>query len=104
MYDCISFADDISFGAIASQSKILTDPKNLYAASHAVDRNTSTCMRTVAIGNNAPDKTTWWKVDLGETLNIYSINILFKNYDNYGMYHFDSNHVEGSIVDNSYKV
>lgn len=28
----------------------------------------------------------WWKVDLGGVYNIYSINILFKKYDGYGMY------------------
>lgn len=45
-------------------------------------------MRTNAIGRNAPDKTTWWKVDFGAVYNIYSINILFKNYDTFGMYVF----------------
>lgn len=84
------FADDLSFKAVASQSKILYDPSNFYAASNAVDRNTATCMRTVAIGNTAVEKTTWWKADLSETFNIYSINILFKNYDNLGMYSIKS--------------
>lgn len=80
------FADDLSFKAVTSQSKELFDPSNLYAASRAVDRNPATCMRTVAIGITTPQKSTWWSVDLGGTLSIYSINILFKNYYDYGMY------------------
>lgn len=39
-------------------------------------------MRTKEIGSNSPDKTVWWKVDLGQNYSIYSINILFKDYDN----------------------
>lgn len=88
------FSDDLSFKAVASQSKMIEDPSNMYAANYAVDKNASTCMRTVAIGNTAPEKSTWWKVDLGGTLNIYSINILFKNYENFGMYYFNSIHFE----------
>ena len=42
-------------------------------------------MRTKEIGINSPDKTVWWKVDLGGVYNIYSVNIAFKNYDGYGM-------------------
>lgn len=38
------------------------------------------------IGRNSPDKTTWWKVDLCRVYNIYSIDILFKNYDGFGMF------------------
>lgn len=83
------YTDDLSFKAVASQSGILFDPSNLYAASHAVDRNPATCMRTVTIGSTDVEKTTWWKVDLGGTFNIYSINILFKNYDNLGEYLVD---------------
>lgn len=49
-------------------------------------------MRTVAIGSTNAEKTTWWKVDLGGTFNIYSINIMFKNYDNLGMYLVDCTH------------
>ena len=44
-------------------------------------------MRTGPIGPNSPYKTAWWKVDLGGVYNIYSVNILFKNYDGYGMYY-----------------
>lgn len=43
-------------------------------------------MRTKEIGRNSPDKTTSWKVDLGRVYNIYSIDILFKNYDGFGMF------------------
>ena len=39
------------------------------------------------IGRNSPNKTVWWMVDLGEVYNIYSVNIMFKNYDGYGMNH-----------------
>lgn len=28
----------------------------------------------------------WWKVDFGGKYSIYSIYILFKNYDSFGMY------------------
>lgn len=71
------FADDLSYKAVASQSTIATGPSNLYAASNAVDRNTTSCMRTDEIGKTAPAKTVWWKVDLGRVYNIYSINIQF---------------------------
>lgn len=73
---------------------MVMDPSNSYAASHAVDRNTSTCMRTVEIGTTAPQRFTWWKVDLGGTFNIYNINVLFKNYDKFGMYLVDCLQVE----------
>ena len=43
-------------------------------------------MRTDIIGENSPDNTTWWTVDLGGVYTIYSVNILFKNYDGFGMY------------------
>lgn len=59
----------------------------MYVASNAVDRNTATCMRTKGIGRNSDDKTVWWKVDLGAVYNIYSISILFKHYDGYGVYY-----------------
>ncbi|XP_078329598.1 uncharacterized protein LOC111116561 [Crassostrea virginica] len=42
-----------------------------------------TCMRTDTIGGNSPYLAVWWKVDLGGVYNIYSVNILFKNYDGY---------------------
>lgn len=44
-------------------------------------------MRTDAIGKgpSASSKNTWWKVDLGDVYNIYSIDILFKDYGTLGM-------------------
>ena len=57
-----------------------------FIAGNAVDRNITTCMRTEPIGTSAKYKTVWWKVDLGGVYTIYSVNILFKNYDGYGMY------------------
>lgn len=85
---CLLFSDDLSFHADATQ--YLTHPGPYFGANNAVDRNTSTCMRTYDIGPKSQKKTTWWKVDLGAVHNIYSINILFKNYENYGMYHIDN--------------
>ena len=80
------FKDDLSHNKNASQSH--TASGTGYGAENAVDGNTATCMRTEQIGPNSPDKTVWWKVDLGGVYNIYSVNILFKNYDGYGMFHF----------------
>lgn len=56
-----------------------------FKAELAVDRDTTTCMRTDPIGFNDPEKRTWWKVDLINVSSIHSIGILFKNYDGYGM-------------------
>lgn len=80
------YTDDLSVHALASQSPIfpVQYPYHLYEASNAVDRNTATCMRTDAIGSNTPYKNTWWKVDLGAVYSIYSIHILFKNYEGFG--------------------
>lgn len=80
--------DDLSFQGLAFQSPNLPSsyPYHEYKASNAIDRNTTTCMRTDAIGPNTPHQTTWWRVDLGGVYNIYSIHILFKNYENIGMY------------------
>nr|XP_022311272.1 multiple epidermal growth factor-like domains protein 11 [Crassostrea virginica] len=78
--------DDLSKNKVATQSSTYphgsNDP-NTYVAGNAVDRDITTCMRTEEIGQNSPYKTVWWKVDLGEVYNIYSVNILFKNYDRY---------------------
>ncbi|XP_078327568.1 uncharacterized protein LOC111113517 isoform X2 [Crassostrea virginica] len=73
--------DDLSYNKNASQSHTLARP--WYGAENAVDGNPATCMRTEAIGPNSPYQTVWWKVDLGGVYNIYSVNILFKNYDGY---------------------
>lgn len=56
----------------------------MYGAGNAVDRNTTTCMRTKEIGRNSVDKKMWWKVDFGGVYSIYRISILFKNYDGLG--------------------
>ena len=82
------FADDLSKNKVSEQSPKIEpsqiDP-NRYVAGNAVDRNVTTCMRTKTIGPNSPYKTVWWRVDLGGVYNIYSVNILFKNYDGYGI-------------------
>lgn len=59
-----------------------------YEANLAVDRNTATCTRTnpTDIGGGYSDKTVWWRVDLGGLYSIYSITILFRNYDGAGRY------------------
>lgn len=44
------------------------------------------CMRIYEIGCNFLDKIMWWKLDFGRVYNIYSIDILFKNYDGFGMF------------------
>ncbi|XP_078330759.1 receptor-type tyrosine-protein phosphatase kappa-like [Crassostrea virginica] len=75
--------DDLSHNKDASQSHTYTGQG--YSAENAVDRNTATCMRTEPIGGNNRYKTVWWKVDLGGVYNIYSVNILFRNYDGYEM-------------------
>ena len=77
------FEDNLSHNKDASQSH--TSPGSGYRAENAVDGNTATCMRTNPIGPNSPEKTVWWKVDLGGVYNIYSVNIMFKNYDGYGI-------------------
>lgn len=71
---------------MATQSHTSPDLYNRYGASKAVDRNIATCTKTKPIGRNDPDKTVWWKVDLGGMSSIYSIHIQFKSYDGYGMY------------------
>lgn len=81
---CLSL-DDISYNKIATQSH--TYYGEGYDASNAVDKNTATCIRTNVIGVTNPDKTTWWKVDLGGVSSIYSVNIQFKSYDKYGVYY-----------------
>lgn len=80
--------DDISRFKSATQSHTAAGSTDQYAASNAVDGQTTTCMRTEVIGKNSLAKTVWWKVDFGGVFNIYSINIQFKKYDkSYGVYH-----------------
>ena len=69
---------------MATQSTTIPGTNDLYKASNAVDRDITTCMRTQSIGPTSPDKTVWWRVDLGGVYNIHSVNILFKNYDGHG--------------------
>lgn len=78
-------SDDLSCNKSAIQSHTYTGWSRYYASS-AVDRNTSSCMRTMEIGRNAIQRTVWWKVDLGREYSVYSISILFKNYNGYGIY------------------
>lgn len=77
------FTDDISHNKIATQSHTYNDND----ASRAVDGNTATCMQSdvIGVGTYFRYRTVWWKVDLGEVHNIYSINIQFKNYNGYGL-------------------
>lgn len=55
----------------------------LYCVGNVVDRNILMCMRIREIGCNFFFKIMWWKVDLGGWYSIYSINIIFKNYDGF---------------------
>ena len=82
--------DDLSKNKVASQSTTYAATSSKYEvyryeAGNAVDRDITTCMRTDPIGRVSPDKMVWWKVDLGGVYNIYSVNILFKNYDGNGI-------------------
>nr|XP_022311640.1 multiple epidermal growth factor-like domains protein 11 [Crassostrea virginica] len=77
--------DDLSQNKIATQSTTSTGPTDVYKAGNAVDRDITTCMRAQGIGLTTQYKSEWWKVDLGGVYNIYSINILFKNYQGYEM-------------------
>ena len=80
--------DDLSQNKIATQSATAASPTNApnrYVAGNAVDRDITTCMRTDGIGIVSPYKSEWWKVDLGGVYTIYSISIIFKNYQGYGI-------------------
>lgn len=81
---CSFFQDDLSYHKTAAQSATYNGGETLYGADNAVDRNTQTCMRTKEIGRNSFLKTMWWTVDLGGLYSIYSINIIFRNYDGLG--------------------
>uniref|UniRef100_A0A8W8NYM2 protein-tyrosine-phosphatase n=1 Tax=Magallana gigas TaxID=29159 RepID=A0A8W8NYM2_MAGGI len=74
--------DKISLNKIATQSHNSASGTGDNAR-NAIDGNTVTCMRTDIIGDNAPHKTVWWKVDLGGVYSIYSINVQFKNYNGF---------------------
>ena len=81
-----TYTDDLSKYKVATQSTTALSSTNRFVASNAVDRDITTCMRTNPIGLNDPEKTVWWKVDLGGVYNIYSVNLLFKNYDGFGIF------------------
>ena len=73
---------------IATQSTTFLAPSDYvhaYVAGNVVDRNVTTCMRTEGIGGNSPEKTVWWEVDLGGVHSIYSVDIVFKSYDGWGI-------------------
>ena len=75
----------MSQNKIATQSTTAAGPTDAFRASNAVDRDIKTCMRTDGIGLTNPDMAEWWKVDLGRAYNIYSVDILFKNYNGFGI-------------------
>lgn len=76
-------ADDLSYKKYATQAH--TSFGTYTDAMNAVDGNSATCMRTHHIGRSSPDKTLWWRVDLGGVYSIYSIHIVFKNYNDFGV-------------------
>lgn len=76
----ILFVDDISYKKVTTQSKTYKDRQD-YDPNNAVDRRYSTCTRAPEIGQSSPDKSMWWKVDLGRMYAIYSVTIMFKKYE-----------------------
>lgn len=77
--------DDLSYGKKAIQTdRFKGYPVPVFSAQNALDRNVTTCTRTAIIGNTSPDKNVSWQVDLGGVYNIYSIAILFKEYEGHG--------------------
>lgn len=76
-------SDDLSFKKVATQLHTATGSN--YEATNAVDGKSETCTKTDDIGGNSPRTFVWWKVDLGRSYNLYSIDVLFKNYSGYGM-------------------
>lgn len=91
------FEDNLSYNKLATQS--LSYPDSSSGARNAVDKNTATCTRQKDIGFSSLYKTVWWKVDLGGVYNIYSISILFKTYDGYGMYFNPCNYVNKILLE-----
>lgn len=79
------FKEDLSYNKVATQTPIY--PGISYDATNALDRQIGTCMRTEEIGLNSAYHSMWWKVDLGGINNIYSINIIFREYTGYGIVH-----------------
>lgn len=79
------FKDDLSYHKNATQSHTHRQDLVLFGAYRALDRDEKTCTRADDIGPNSSKKNVLWRVDLGGVFNIYSINILFRNYDGFGI-------------------
>lgn len=80
VFVCI-YAVILSYNKSATQSTTYQPDSSAFVAGNAVDGSMRTCMRTKVIGTTSPDKTVWWKVDLGAVYNIYSVDImLYHNY------------------------
>lgn len=85
-YEKICFIDELSREKLASQSHTQTGSfSGENGAHYAVDGIAKTCTKTKDIGTSSKNKNVWWKVDLGEIKNIYSIEIQFRNYDTKGI-------------------
>ena len=78
-------SDDISYQHYAAQYPLFGGHAEFYKATNALDRNISTCTRNEGIGLNSQHKSVMWRVDFGRMYNIYSVNILFKHYEGYGI-------------------
>lgn len=78
--------DDLSKDKVATQSTTAASSYfKTYVAGNAVDRNVTTCMRTEPIGGASFYNSVWWRVDLSGVYSIHSVDILFKNYDGFGI-------------------
>lgn len=78
------YKDDLLFNKVVIQLYIYLGIG--YDVNNVVDGNIVMCMRIKVIGLNNFDKIVWWRVDFGGFRNIYSISVLFKNYNGYGDY------------------
>ena len=84
-HDFFISLDDISYQHYAIQYPLYGGHAEFYKATNALDRNISTCTRNEGIGPNSLHKSVMWRVDFGGVYNIYSVNILFKHYEGYGI-------------------
>ena len=84
-HDFFISSDDISYQHYAVQYPLYGGHAEFYKATNALDRNISTCTRNEGFGLSSQHKSVWWRVDLGGVYNIYSVNILFKHYEGYGI-------------------
>lgn len=87
-FSVLFLEEDLSYKKDATKFQNHQTATLQYKAEFAVDRNTTTCMRTDSIGKSSPEINTWWKVDLTHVCSIYSIRILFKNYNGFGLIFF----------------